>query len=499
MVQEGDSPDIDSGQDAIPSVLAAHEALAAHLGDPLSASEMGAREMKGDVLVQEEASDVAASAPPVVTRLFAKASATAMLQGASSIMAFVLAVLLARFLGSRGYGHYALAFAWSTLLGVPAILGLNTFLVRGIAVYEVRKQWALMKGLLFRANQLVLISSSAIAVFGIAVAVIFLSPSFRDPFCVAMLLVPVTSLTLLRQGAMQGFGRVVQGQFPEYLVRPLLIIVGVIMLQFLGNGALTPTTALGANLIGVAVAFVVGVLMLRRAIPAVLRTVYPEYLTREWLRVSLPMMLISGVWIANNYLTTLIVGALDGARGAGIYTAVQKGAEVIVILLYATNMALAPAIARLHAAKDWSGLERTTEHMARATLFVSAPVAIVFMVFPHLYLGLFGASFQAGATALVILALGQLINAAAGPSGNVLLMTGQERVAVAGVGVGLVANIVLAVALVPLFGVTGGAIAFASSLVLWNTVLVVLARRLVGINVTAFGILSIRSRRRSGV
>lgn len=116
------------------------------------------------------------------------------------------------------------------------------------------------------------------------------------------------------------------------------------------------------------------------------------------------------------------------------------------------------------------------------------------MVLPHLYLDLFGASFQMGATALVILALGQFVNAAAGPSGNVLIMTGQERIAVRGVAAGLLANIVLAVALVPPLGVTGGAIAFASSLVLWNTVLVVLARRLVGVNVTAFRRLAVHHR-----
>jgi O-antigen/teichoic acid export membrane protein len=497
MVEENDTPDINSSKETTQNVVAESKASDAGSDGCVLVDDAQVGGIEVSALTQQDTSHLTAPMRPVVTKLFARASATAILQGASSLMAFVLAVLLARFLGSRGYGHYALAFAWSTLLGVPAILGLNTFLVRGIAVYEVRKQWGLMKGLLFRANQLVLIASSAIAVCGIGVAITFLSPSFRGPFCVAMLLVPVTSLTLLRQGAMQGFGRVVQGQFPEYLIRPLLIIVGVLMLEFVGNGALTPTTALGANLIGVSVAFVVGILLLRRALPTVLRTVRSEYVTREWLRVSLPMMLISGVWIANNYLTTLIVGAFDGARAAGVYTAVQKGAEVIVILLYATNMALAPAIARLHARKDWTGLERTTEHMARATLVVSAPVAIAFMVFPHLYLGLFGTGFQTGAAALIILALGQLINAAAGPSGNVLLMTGQERVAVRGVGAGLVANIVLAIVLVPLFGVTGGAIAFASSLALWNTVLVVLARRIVGINVTAFSFLSIRSRSRS--
>jgi O-antigen/teichoic acid export membrane protein len=401
-------------------------------------------------------------------------------------MAFVLAVLLARFLGSEGYGLYALAFAWSTLLGVPAILGLNTFLVRGVAVYDVRKQWSLMKGLLFRANQLALLASTTIAVCGTIVAITWLSPSFRSTFCVAMLLVPITTLTLLRQGTMQAFGRVVSGQLPEYLIRPLLIIVGVVALELMGGRVLTPTTALAANVTAVAVAFVIGALLLRKALPPALRKVRPEFATREWLHASLPMMMINGVWLATSYITTLIVGTLDGSRAAGVYTVVQKGAEVIVILLIATNMSLAPAVARLYAQGDTPTLEHTTERMARATLLVSAPVAVAFMVFPHIYLGLFGASFQTGATALSILALGQLINAAAGPSGNVLVMAGHERVAVRVVGAGLLANVAIAVVLVPPLGVTGGAIAFASSLVLWNTGFVLLARRLIGVNVTSF-------------
>jgi O-antigen/teichoic acid export membrane protein len=405
-------------------------------------------------------------------------------------MAFLLAVLLARFLGSGGYGTYVLAFAWSSLLAVPAILGLNTFLVRGIAVYEVQKRWALMKGLLFRTNQLVLLTSLTIGSCGVVVAAVWLSPSLRVPFCVAMLLIPLTTLTLLRQGAMQAFGHVVSGQLPEYLIRPLLIIVGVAVLELAGHKVLTPTTALVVNVTSVTVAFVLGAVLLRRALPAALRSLPPEFATRDWLRASLPMMLISGVWMANNYAATLIVGAMAGSRAAGVYSVVQKGAEVIVILLYAINMPLAPAIARMHARNDREGLEHTTERMARATLFVSAPVAVAFIVLPHVYLDLFGQSFQTGTHALMIIAVGQLINAAAGPAGNVLLMTGKERIAVRGVAAGLIANVVIAVVLVPRFGVTGGAIAFASSLVLWNTVLVILARRLVGINVTAFRFLA---------
>jgi O-antigen/teichoic acid export membrane protein len=426
-----------------------------------------------------------------VRRLLLSASATAILQGASIAMGFVLSVLLARFLGSGGYGLYALAFAWSGFLMIPAILGLDRFLVRGIAVYEIQEKWRLMRGLLRRTNQLVLLTSTTIAMCGMIVAVTWLSPPLRGPFAVAMLLVPVTTLTILRQGAMQAIGRVVSGQLPEYLIRPLLIIVGVVALELVGRGALTPTTAIAANVTGVTVAFVVGAVLLRRALPTALRSVRPEFVTREWLIASLPIMLISGVSMANGYAATLVVGTLDGPRAAGVYSVVQRGAELIVMLLFATNMPLAPAIARLHASEDRLGLEHTIERVARATLLVSVPVAVAFMAFPGTYLSLFGAGFRTGATALVILALGQLFNAAAGPSGNVLIMTGHERAAVRGVAVGLLANVVLAIVLVPRFGVTGGAIAYASSLVLWNTALVVLARRLVGVNVTAFRRMSV--------
>jgi O-antigen/teichoic acid export membrane protein len=190
--------------------------------------------------------------------------------------------------------------------------------------------------------------------------------------------------------------------------------------------------------------------------------------------------------MANNYLTTLMVGTLDGPRSAGVYSVVQKGAELIVVLLVASNMPLAPAIARMHARGDRQGLEHATERVAQAAFLASAPIAAAFLVFPGVYLGIFGTGFQAGATALTILALGQLVNAAAGPAGNVLLMTGHEHAAVRGIGAGLLANLILGAILIPPLGATGGAIAFASSLVLWNVILAVLARQRVGVNVTAF-------------
>ena len=133
-------------------------------------------------------------------------------------------------------------------------------------------------------------------------------------------------------------------------------------------------------------ACVVGGVLLRRALPHEVQSSRPGFATQSWLRSALPMMLISGVWAANNYVGTLVVGTLDGTRAAGIYSVVEKGAGLIVVFLLAANMPLAPAVARLHARGDRRGLEHATERIAQVTLLASAPVALAFALFPgHLF------------------------------------------------------------------------------------------------------------------
>jgi O-antigen/teichoic acid export membrane protein len=444
--------------------------------------------------VQAPTVEAPAAEPPLrsaVRPMLMRASATLMLQGFSLATGFVTTVLLAHLLGSLGYGRYTYAIAWASLLTMPAILGLDRFVIRSMAVYEVEGRWDLVKGLLRRTNALVLAAAGGIGVIASLVAVFALEAHLRWTFCLAMLLIPFGALTLLRQGAMQALGQVVWGQVPEFLVRPVALLVTVVALELAGH-SLTSTTALAANVLSVAVAFAVGVAMLRRALPSVLKRVAPRYEMRAWLTASLPMMWFGAVWYGNKYIATLVVGTLAGPQAAGVYSAVERGSELIVLVLVAANMPLAPVIARMYATKDRLGLQHATERVTQAVLLVSVPIAAFFAFFPDVYLNVFGPSFKSGATALPILAVAQAVNAAAGPTGNVLIMTGHERAAFGGIAVGLVSNIVLGIVLVPSLGVTGGAIASGSSLILWNVILAVRARKQLGVNVTALPWLAVR-------
>ena len=107
---------------------------------------------------QDDRDEVPAGSTPIGFRqLLRSASATAILQATSRAAGFLTALLLARFLGREGYGLYAFSFAWAGVLAFVSTIGVDRFLVRGIALYEVQKKWQLMQGLLRRSNQLVLI------------------------------------------------------------------------------------------------------------------------------------------------------------------------------------------------------------------------------------------------------------------------------------------------------------------------------------------------------
>jgi O-antigen/teichoic acid export membrane protein len=418
------------------------------------------------------------------------AGATAVLQAVSNALGFAIAVVLARLLGRGDYGTYAFVLAWASFLAIPALVGFDQFLVRGIALYQVSGEWDLLRGLLRRANQTVVATSVAIGLVGCAIAALHLTGPLRSCVYAGMALVPLTALTFLRQGTMRALGRVVAGQFPEYLVAPLVTLLLVVLLAAVRRNLLTSTTAMTAYVAGTGAAFCIGAVMLRRSLPPVLHSTNATFRTRQWVFAAFPIMLINGLWTINRYVGIIVLGMLRGTTITGVYNVVEKGAALIVLVHFAVNMPLAPAIARLHAQGDRAGVEAACEHMARVATIASLPVSLALAVFPGVYLGIFGSGFQAGAAAMTILALAQLVNAATGPASNVLIMTGNERPAMWATVAGLVVNAILGVVLVPVIGITGSAVAFASSLIVWNVSMVILGRVRVGVNVTAFRRLS---------
>ncbi len=407
---------------------------------------------------------------------------------------FLVSVILARLLSSGGYGAYTYALAWVVLLGVPGILGTDQLLVRELAVYRTRGAWDLIRGSIRQANAAVLVASLALAAGAALVAKVVLSSrggQSQAVFWVALILLPLITLTRVRQAALRGLNILVLGQLPETIVQPSMFLILLAAAYWRLGKHLTATWAIGTNVVATAVAFVVGALLLRTYLPEAAKGAKPTYPDWGWLRSALPLMFLSSVAVIYGQADVLILGAIKGAKAVGVYGAADRGAGLLAFLFTAAISAMAPTIASLYASGDQQALQRMVTKLVRVTLALTLPVAVAFIGFGYwVLLWVYGADYVAGQRALAILSVGQLVNVAMGPVGMLLIMTGHEKDATWSIGISAVVNVGLNFALVPKWGLEGAAISAASSMVLWNCLMARAVHKRFGIHSTVLGKIS---------
>ncbi|MEX0729495.1 MAG: flippase [Aquisalimonadaceae bacterium] len=411
---------------------------------------------------------------------------------ASTLSAFLLAVLLARALGPEGYGIYTYAFALVSLLAIPAQLGLPTLVVRETARAQAKEQWELMRGVWRWATGVVALLSLGLALASAAAAWAF-ADSFTDmqlgTFWWGVILVPVLALANLRGAALRGLRKVVLGQLPELIIRPaMLIILILVALPWLPPDTFSPMAAMKLHVLAAAFAFLVGAGLLWRSRPrALVRAVGSAYEPRKWLGSLVSLALLAGMQIFNKYTDILMLGIFGEAEEVGIYRIAMQAAILVAFGFQATSMVVAPYFTRLYEQGDVKRLQYLVTITTRIMLLVAVPIVVIFIIFGESILGLiFGSEYVAGYMALSILAIGKLLSSAFGPVAFLLNMTGNERSTAKAAAAGAGGNVLLNFILIPLYGMNGAAIATAVTLVSWHVILWWIARRELGIQTLPF-------------
>lgn len=187
---------------------------------------------------------------------------------------FVSATLFARLMDPSDFGVYAIALSASVILALPGEAGMAQLAIREVARGRVSGDWAGLKGLIHFANSLVAALSIGVVLIA-AIALHFLSGRIgaRQTLAIASILgaVVLGSLANTRSGILRGFGSAVISQIPEQLMRPGTMILVALAAPILGIPPLSPKTTAWLCVGASAVAFVVGTLLLRRAI----KTAFP--------------------------------------------------------------------------------------------------------------------------------------------------------------------------------------------------------------------------------
>lgn len=394
-------------------------------------------------------------------------------------------IVLARWMGGFEYGIYVFVWTWVLVLGGLSNLGISTVMIRLLPEYRETGRHDLARGLLRYGRLMVLAMSTLMALAGFVGLKLFggyLSNVYVLPAFLALVCVPMITLTDVQDGVGRGRGWMSVGLMPPYILRPLLILLAMAIAHARG-WPMVAETATGAAIIATWLAALVQTLLLHRRLaddlpdgPAVRRS-------DLWLKTSLPLFAITASELLLQNTDVLIVSQFLSPKDAAIYFAAAKTMSLVMFIHYAVGSAMANRFAALNARGDKAELAAFVSDAVRWTFWPSLAAALAILVAGLPLLSLFGPGFTAGYPVMFVLVLGFLGRAAMGPSEFILNMLGQQKACAIVIVAMAILNIVLGIVLVPRFGIIGAAAATASSLVLGAILNTLVANRWLGLKI----------------
>jgi O-antigen/teichoic acid export membrane protein len=396
----------------------------------------------------------------------------------ASAIGYASIILLARWMGPLDYGLYSFAIAWMTLLAYPASLGLPGAAVRFVGQYAAANDWQHVVGFMQASSWLAFSCGALIATLTIPAVLYFkpyLNPDYVAPMIVALAGIPFVALTIVRSEAIRGLGWIALAWGPLQLGQPLLLLI------------ITATMVLSAMQLTAALGVFASILAYLTNLIAQWRVLHMRLGTRieaepnvnlgRWLEVAL-----SFVWI---YLATatlvqadiIVVGIFLKPQDVAIYSAAAAASRLVTFPLYAATALTASKFAALHAQDRQLALQALVTDVTRWTFWPSLAIAVIFVAFGSIVLRLFGPGFEQGYTTLLILTLGQLVNAFSGPVTSLLNMTGNQIVTARVLSTSAIFAVAFGLASTRIWGSVGTAITFSGAIALWNALLVIFVIR----------------------
>jgi O-antigen/teichoic acid export membrane protein len=406
---------------------------------------------------------------------------------ANLLLSFVVSILLTRILGVDGYGIYAFSMSWVLILNIIGSLGSRGLVVREVATNNSHQRWGVIRGFLQWSNTVVILASIAVSVVFAIGMWQFSATDNTDTFqtlLLSLVLVPVMSLTIIRQSAMQGFGHILKGQLPDSILQPLLFITFLVCTYWLNSGEVEVIWVMGLKVISSILAFAIGAYLLYRIIPPQIKKASPEYQTSQWLPSMLSLVFIAGTGVIYTRSDVVMLGMMVGPSAVGLYAIATRLANLVLISQQVGANVLGPHVASLYANQEIKRLQALTRKSTRAVVAYALPLTLGMIVFSPWLLSIFGPDFLESRNILIVLCVSKLLNVSTGPVNLLLTMTHYERVNAVVTGVGAILNLILNFLLIPIYGPMGAALATGFTSIIANVILAIIVYRRLGINST---------------
>jgi len=397
---------------------------------------------------------------------------------------FVMSLVVARSLSSSDAGLFFLGFAIFSVLGRLSTLGLTTAFVRYISIYATEANWGLVNGVFVEGVKRILLASILAAVV-LCIGSSFISDVIFEKSELGVVLRAISfsisafSLCLIISFAFQGLRKPRISILLQNIFSQSLVIFALVLALFL-NIELDVEYIVMIFTYSWIITCVIALMIWFLRVESRLAADYSQ--TASLLGSAKPL------WVAM-LMTTLV--QWSGQVIAGMYVPVnevaylsvaQRTAMLTSFILVVVNLVAAPRFAVSAKLGRIYELRAVSKFCSRLMLVIATPIMVVMFCYPEFFMGLFGESYKEGVHLLQVLLIGQFVNVMTGSVGFLLNMAGFEKDMRNVVFFSGFFAVLLAIILIPEYGVLGAAIATSVALASQNLLAVLMVRRRLGFN-----------------
>ena len=402
------------------------------------------------------------------------------------ILRYIYTVLGTRFLGAAIYGLFVIGRAVVQFTSVLGEFGLGVAVQRQIAFYSG-------KGNRKKIDQSIRLSILISTINSIILAVlIFFTSDFLSlkvfKHIELSLILKILGISIPFITLQSIFFNIFQG-FKEIKYR---ILLGNIIVHISNIILLVILVLLGFKLKGIVWAFVLanfitllGAFWVYRKIAASRGKKHEKIekeTRKELMGYAAPLIFSYTLQFLQNWADTFLLGILSTGFAVGIYNVSLRLGAFVGMPLIASNMIFSPMIAEIFAKKDIDRLKFNYRVVTKLVFIMSLLIYSVILFFPTELLSVFGKEFKTASLALILISLGQLVNASVGATGRMLVMTGHPKFELYNSICFVTLTVVLNLILIPKYDVLGAGIANAVTLSIINLSRIIQIHRLIHIH-----------------
>jgi O-antigen/teichoic acid export membrane protein len=419
-------------------------------------------------------------------RIFRGTFHSFLIQGISILLVFVSNIWLVRSSDPESYGLYVHVFNWMSILSVFVLAGHDDLVLALIPRFASEGKPLLIARLVKVTNRWLIVAT--LVVNGLFLGVISLIPikalsEHRPLFLLSITAVYFTAFLGLNQLILQALNHIRLSQIVEKIGKPLLLIAftGVFHLtavSFNGNGLIL-LSSIVLGICSVVVLVVVGRKLKRLTADAAQASF--DLQPRGYSRQAFYFFCISLLNLLSTRITMLIMPYFTmTTKDIGIFNISNRFADLLIFPFFLMHTVLPQLFAR-HSVTEREYMQALFNTGNKLMSLLCLPLLLVNILAGKFLLHWFGPDFVSGYAALVYISLAQFLFSLFGPSNTILMMQGWEKYSALCLLVYILILVAACCILLPIAGITGGALAILIGSLFYNLLLAVVNYRTTGI------------------